>query len=276
MNTNLDDANLNDSTADDARFDRLVDGELAESERRQLLATLDDEAGGWRRCALAFLEAQCWRESFDALRSPPRHSAQDPKSSGQEMAMVKNNATDAPTATASHRAFWSRHAGTLMAMAACFLAAFWISSLMRPKSVGPSPAPSDLIGQIADARRLPDVVEATQPAGDAAAVMPRDPASQASDSLATPWRMVTVAAPSASAASGAPLRLPAMERDKLDPQWLRSLPPAMPNDIVQALGKSGHQVEQHRELVPVPLQDGRQLIVPVDQVDVHYVGNGPY
>jgi hypothetical protein len=47
----------------DARLlDRLVDGELPEVERRELLLRLEAEPGGWRRCALAFLEAQCWRD----------------------------------------------------------------------------------------------------------------------------------------------------------------------------------------------------------------------
>ena len=47
-----------DTSDDDIRFDRLVDGELSAEEYRTLLAALDDEPGGWRRCALAFLEAQ--------------------------------------------------------------------------------------------------------------------------------------------------------------------------------------------------------------------------
>ena len=62
MNTNLDNMPL-----DDSRFDRLVDGELSEAERRELLAGLDSEPGGWRRCALAFLEAQCWKQEFGAI-----------------------------------------------------------------------------------------------------------------------------------------------------------------------------------------------------------------
>src|SRR6185437_1033525 len=52
----------------DDLLDRLVDGELSEGERRSLLARLGAEPDGWRRCALAFLEAQCWRE---ALGAPP-------------------------------------------------------------------------------------------------------------------------------------------------------------------------------------------------------------
>ena len=52
-------------------LDRLVDGELTGPERRALLARLEAEPDrdGWRRRALAFLEAQCWREAL-ADRSP--------------------------------------------------------------------------------------------------------------------------------------------------------------------------------------------------------------
>jgi anti-sigma factor RsiW len=56
--------NHNDSLHDDALFDRLVDGELTGEERRRLLESLDTRPEGWRRCALAFLEAQSWREEL--------------------------------------------------------------------------------------------------------------------------------------------------------------------------------------------------------------------
>lgn len=47
-------------------IDRLVDGALTASDRQALLTRLDAEPGGdgWRRCALAFLEAQAWREAL--------------------------------------------------------------------------------------------------------------------------------------------------------------------------------------------------------------------
>src|SRR5262245_31691950 len=48
---------------DEALIDLLVDGELGEEERRELLRRLDEVPGGWRRCAFSFLEAQVWRES---------------------------------------------------------------------------------------------------------------------------------------------------------------------------------------------------------------------
>jgi hypothetical protein len=48
-----------------AQIDRLVAGELAEHDRRSLLAWLDEEPTRWRACALAFLEAQAWEEAAE-------------------------------------------------------------------------------------------------------------------------------------------------------------------------------------------------------------------
>ncbi len=53
---------------DNARFDRLVDGELSSAEYQALLAALDEEPGGWRRCALSFLEAQALERELGSLR----------------------------------------------------------------------------------------------------------------------------------------------------------------------------------------------------------------
>jgi hypothetical protein len=48
-------------------IDRLVDGELPNPVRRELLLRFETEPDGWRRCALAFLEAQTWRSSLDSI-----------------------------------------------------------------------------------------------------------------------------------------------------------------------------------------------------------------
>ncbi|HEX5471834.1 MAG TPA: hypothetical protein VFW73_08100 [Lacipirellulaceae bacterium] len=57
-------------STDDVLLDRLVDGELTEPERRQLLQSLDERPDGWRRCALSFLEAQSWREELVNFARP--------------------------------------------------------------------------------------------------------------------------------------------------------------------------------------------------------------
>jgi hypothetical protein len=66
------------------------------------------------------------------------------------------------------------------------------------------------------------------------------------------------------------------ERPAIDEDWLNGIPEAIPADIVQALERTGHRIQRERQLMPVPLEDGRQLVVPVDQVDIHYVGNPAY
>jgi len=64
-----------------SELDRLVDGELGEAERMSLLRALDHEPDGWKRCAIAFLEAQAWREaaSDGGMRlAPPAPPARSP------------------------------------------------------------------------------------------------------------------------------------------------------------------------------------------------------
>ena len=50
---------------DPAALDRLVDGELPDTQRRELLTSLEQQPDGWRQCALAFLEAQSWGEALE-------------------------------------------------------------------------------------------------------------------------------------------------------------------------------------------------------------------
>jgi anti-sigma factor RsiW len=69
MNRTLQNHRFPDAS-DERLIDRLVDGELPELERRELLRRLDSEPNGWRRCALAFLEAQNWRAALAPLDAP--------------------------------------------------------------------------------------------------------------------------------------------------------------------------------------------------------------
>ena len=48
-------------------LDRLVDGELDEQSRREVIQALRYDDQGWQRCAIAFLEAQAFRRALDGL-----------------------------------------------------------------------------------------------------------------------------------------------------------------------------------------------------------------
>ncbi len=61
--------------SDDALIDRLVDGELDDEGRRALLRRLDASPDGWRRCALAFLEAREWQSALGSAARPAARSA---------------------------------------------------------------------------------------------------------------------------------------------------------------------------------------------------------
>lgn len=52
------------------QLDRLVDGELTDGERRQLLDSFEQNTDGWRQCACAFLEAQEFNAALNGMMAP--------------------------------------------------------------------------------------------------------------------------------------------------------------------------------------------------------------
>ena len=84
--------------------------------------------------------------------------------------------------------------------------------------------------------------------------------------------MVSLTVPGEKPGQQQTVQLPLFNGRTLDAAALRQ-PSFMPASIVQQLQQMGHQVQQRRELVPVQLQDGRDGFLPVDQIDVQFVGN---
>jgi len=251
---------------DDVRFDRLVDGELTDAQRRELLSRLDDEPGGWRQCALAFLEAQALGEDLGAIARDAASASDRPQSS-------------------TTGSFWTRgHGGTLVAMAASFLVALTAVLAWQQIRHGPVPAAPGS-AQLAD--NLPGGADpsfdsaAPGPTAPAPAADPRmlarqanpDDVPAAADQSPQPaeepfggaWQLV-------SDGDADTVRLPVVERERLDDGWLQRVPSAVPEHVREALERTGHRVYLRRELVPMQTEDGRQLVVPVDQVEIRYVG----
>src|ERR1700759_5013413 len=91
---------------DDMVFDRLVDGELSTSERRSLLESLDARPDGWRRCALAFLEAQAWRQELGLLARSPHpenHQNDSSRTPAPFLAVPVNSAKKNPARSVMNR-----------------------------------------------------------------------------------------------------------------------------------------------------------------------------
>ena len=68
------------------------------------------------------------------------------------------------------------------------------------------------------------------------------------------------------------MQVPLVDNSRL--QWWQSQPAAaVPEDVRQAVERSGWQIRQERKYFPVELPDGRRALVPIDQIEVVPAGN---
>jgi hypothetical protein len=225
---------------DDTVFDRMVDGELLAAERRRLLASLDDQPGGWRRCALAFLEAQSWREGLGELvREPLPTQAADEKLSM------------APTESAREQ---RRRGVVWLAIAAGLLAAFTLGLRWRSgeQVAGNNVAPTD--------RSIAKVVP--PPAS-------KSPTAQAAADALTLWVRD-------DAGKAQPLRVPLVDAGTLDQQLGLQFQSGLPSDVRSQLQDRGFQVQSKRRYAPFWLENGRPMIVPVEDTRIVPVSQSVY
>ena len=243
-----------DSPTDDHEIDLLVDGELNELRRRELLADLDKTSDGWRRCALAFLEDQCWRQTCGSINADtkrlstttpaPAHKPSDSKPSDAVQYRRRPGAV-------------AKAAGVLFAMAASFLFALGLGSMIWN----------------ADQQIHPGVPVGPEQAGIVATpINPLDGSLVHDTKVILPQTItITYKRPDGTKRS---IQLPAVAQNSIDAARLRETPSAIPPELVQAFQEAGHNVHQSRRLVPFRLKDGRRLFVPVDRLDVRYAGKG--
>ena len=237
-----------DGLVDAATLDRLVDGGLDAGTRRQVLLQLERQPGGWRRCALAFLEAQAWREAMSDLvqeiHDPARPAAVAPLAFQPP---AKSPRAMLPT--------YARAAGLLLAFALGWLMARGghpASARNAPLAAEPESRPTTAITPAPAPSLAPELVQSQPPA-------PRpDP-----EIPATP--------------SASPKPAP---RTSLVRQ-LNSLPAGaraevLPAPIRQNLMQHGFELEPTQELATVAIGSGRKLAVPVPGVRIRYVGNRTY
>lgn len=250
-------------------LDRLVDGELSTPQQQALLRQLDQIEGGWRRCALAFVEAQVWRQAlgdWGTDDSSPAQGAIPPESATPEGSGSPAGATSGGLAT------WHRRMLTVLSMAASFVVAFVLGFALHPNQ----PDSAQIAGP---AKPTPP---SAMPHESMFAAMPGDelPVNNArllddrNDATSTPhWGHVSLLVNDNG--TWQPLDLPAV--NGVDAQrWLASQPSVLPPQWKEQMQRQGHSVQTQRELVPLDLGDGRRLVVPVEQVEVQYVGGHRY
>ena len=68
-----------------------------------------------------------------------------------------------------------------------------------------------------------------------------------------------------------------LDSDKVEKAPILEVIKKQPREIIlSALARMGHNVRRQQQLVPVNLQDGRRVVVPVEQLEIVPVGGRPY
>jgi hypothetical protein len=232
-------------------IERLVDGELTASEERSLLAAIDFQPDGWRRCALAFLEARAWKGEFAEVTR-----GDSGRVNGAPVAFP-SHAADQRTATSAAPLERARWTGGL-AIAASIGLAFLLGIAVRGSWSGAAR------NQLAVATDEDGTGKASRGSGNSHAVGISAPA-------AVP-PTITMTVVDNQGGIERQLEIPVVETDTFDPRWLQRPPSAIPRELASALRRNGHSVEEQRLYVPVRLDDGRQAIIPLDQAEVRFVG----
>lgn len=228
-------------------LERLVDGELDLDGQRRLVRRLEVAEDGWRRCALAFLESQALGQELGtaAFVEPAPLSSMGSDASG--------HVSMAEARSASRRSSFSGYHSTL-AIAASFLLAFGLGLALRGGL--PSSGGNGGMHLATPERSAPDAVahaEQKIPPVDAVVVPPRDLASATESDVSPAVRLV--------------------EANDSAPTWTSREESIIPPHIRRALERLGHRVEEHRELLPIELDNGTQGYIPAERVELHYVGS---
>ena len=154
---------------DDELIDRIVDGSLSPAELRTAIDLVDRIPDGWKRCGAAFLEAQCWRESFRAMGELARPQAEC-QSSHLPIGVARARRTVRR---------WVRGAMAAGIVAASF-AMGWLGHAWRPMTVVEPASPEQstrIVAQHASVSQSPTapatIVDGSEPARPAAAARTR-------------------------------------------------------------------------------------------------------
>jgi hypothetical protein len=214
------------------QLDRLADGELPAEDYRALLAALDEEPQGWRRCAMALLEAQALRKDLELLR-------------GECLASPAKVVALPSMKTQRARRPWL----TILAMAASFLIALPVGPYLVHWFVAPA---KPLI--VEQPKSKPRVAPAITNTGGSQTPAPLGNLvlTSANGQVEVPYYDVNQGA-----------------KYLLDDRAL--LPPA----TIQSLERSGHRVERTPSVMPVDLENGSRVYLPVDNYRITPVRERP-
>jgi hypothetical protein len=224
-------------------LERLVAGELDETDRALVVDWLDADAGRWRLCGLAFLEAQTWSETLGGWTSEP--------TSGRA-ATVSPIAVQRPQERRVHTRM--RTAVLALGLLIAFTAGLMARGMLA------SPGTNHV---------LPDaeVVENRPPGPGANTVETAAPDEPLMATVSLP--------PGAPGIPAAEVRFPVVKGDVLGPDR-RPVLPQIPDSVRRQWERQGYQFDAERRFLLARLPDGEQVAVPIERLLVSYVGNKVY
>jgi hypothetical protein len=232
----------------ETQFDRLVDGELSPTEYREMLSQLDDQPDGWRRCALAFLEAQALGRELPSLMKP-----------------VKDDRPPAPVVQAdrpgdwSHRTWQGLYFATVAAsLALAFYVGSWTSGINSPTS-GDFIAENRQTKPVGEQESIPD----SRPGGAKTSKGSGNPAALAQKDA--PLGNVHLVLNGTETQQG--IDVPVYGQQQMD-RWHTTNKPVLSPQVIEELQRSGHKVDHKQQWIRIETQDGKQVLVPVDDYQI--------
>lgn len=239
-------------------IDRLVDGELGAEETAALVRRLDNEPDGWRRCSLAFLEAQVLgKELQDLLPDDPGedHGApivESPQSPAKGTRLIPPRSVRfRPTVTLS------------LVMVLCAFGLGWCLS----SSLEQSHQPGD--------STMRDPTEIAAGAGNNPdSVTEAGPDNSLTDSDERPG---SSAEPVVGQLTGSDDKLQvAIETSVTRVINRQDAVDLIPTWLATRIRNDGYQLSENRQVLSVRFASGQQLAIPVRSLSVQYVGEAIY
>jgi hypothetical protein len=224
-------------------LERLVASELDEADRARVLAWLDADAGRWRLCGLAFLEAQTWSETLGAWTSGKRTQVELPAPrSTDRFARLRRGLSIA------------RASALVTAVVVAFTAGVITRGMWTSPGTGHEPSTT--------------VTE------------DNDPSIPVAERVESPSDegplMATVALPrGATSVPAAEMRFPVVKGDSTLSND-GSMLPQLPDYVRQQWERRGYKFDAQRRYLLARLPDGEQVAVPIERLLVKYVGNKVY
>lgn len=217
---------------DDWWLDLLVDDELNHQQRGRLLEFLDRQPDGWRRCALAFLESQSLAGDLRALHEARTAVGEPGRAIGRARPL------------------------RILAVAASLVLAFSLGMVVRGQwSRGQAPVV-----------QAPDAT-AEQDQGRPGFGSPTEAVSASAFPVGQLGALTWLFDEAGSDTLGQ-IHVPLVDASHFDEDVVWELPPPLPADVLRALQRMGHRIEQTRRTVALNLSDDRQIVVPVEELTI--------